>query len=134
MPNVHQITIDATGLTLAGALTNALNQVIEPLAPLEADTLMTGAIQAEASAPAGLLPELVASIAGLIADFDAQPLLVEIDAIRYPEDVVRAWGTVELDLALKPTPPIAIAWPQPPTMTQTAENWRITAQAEITIG
>src|SRR5688572_26802641 len=105
MPNVHQVTIDAAGLTLADALTNALNQVIEPLAPLEADTLMTGAIQAEASAPAGLLPQLVVSIAGLLVDFDAQPLLVEIDAIRYPEDVVRAWGTLELNLGLTATPP-----------------------------
>ena len=130
MSDVQPIQVSATAATLPEALTAILRQIVARSSPAEAADALTGTIQAEATSAAGLLPQLTGSLTGLIDDFEAIPIDVSIDGLRWLDGAVRVWGSVTLSRE-RFYRPIDIEWLGAPSVAQMEDGWRIDGRVTV---
>lgn len=126
------VQVKAAGTNLPAVLTDAMTQIIRPIATpsTNSDLSLTGMVRAEAESTAELLPRLTDSLAGLLNDFEAVPIDVSIHGLRWLDGGVRVWGTVTLS-RVAPARDLDIEWIVGPTLEETGGNWRIDGRARI---
>jgi hypothetical protein len=118
------IQISASAATLPEALTAVLRQIVATVGSPPSIDALTGTIQAEATSASALLPQLTGSLTGLIDDFEAVPIDVSIDGLRWLDGAVRAWGSVTLSRE-RFHHPMDIDWLGAPSVVQMEDRWRI---------